>query len=597
MARQPLRSYQNQMMNYGIGKMFAENKPVTRGMMAEAELPEDPTTYLDNLKRLKMVGGLSGINQPVRNKLFDPLPKDIAEATKQVVQAGDTDSIFEPGTPADFVPFVIPEGANVTRGKSIEPGTSTQSKGELGSKVIPSQLKGGRGDVVEEPGERAAFFSQFAADKAISNKMDKDNAIEDAFKAGMEEFIKSARDAKAPGDTKVRDLEDYKKEFAEATGLDVSGKVDKSQALMAFGLALMQNRAGKGFNVGRMLREVGKAGEAAMPELAAAKQEARENAAAAGKYALEMRSSDRDKATAAAKAAQQRGKYYIMPKSEGASGFVSVIDEAKPEFLNATELNALVTNPDFSSQYDVITGDRFAEIVDKVLETPEAQEIYKSAYKSTVTLFGDDEGISNLFSFDVVNPEPNLAGQYPSKMLNPQKEGQIVKALGSALDDIDALDTAFAGAIASIEDGASTLPSQVGDYFVQLADRLGVDVAADTPTARLQKFLTRFQAENASDILGEAGKTLSDNDRRLVAEIVGDLPSLFEGSPDILKSKLLEMKKKVIDKKRRQIYDGFRTLDGYTPGRDYSPIYEDDDWTEEDQKVLDELRKTQGANA
>ena len=582
MAREPLRSYQNQLMNYGIGRAFADNKPVTRGQMALAELPEDPTTYMDNLKRLKMAGGLSRMDELV--------PNDIFEATENIVSTAK-------GTPSDFVPFQIPEGANVRVGESIPPGTITQSDGELGSKVIPSDVFGGRGDIVETPTERAEYMAQQAADAAIDKKMDSDNAIETAFMAGMDEFIKSAREAKAPGDTKVRDLEDYKREFANATGLDVSGKVDKSQALMAFGLALMQNRAGKGFNVGKILREVGKAGEAAMPELDSARKEARANAAAAGKYALDMRSSDQDKARNAALAAQQRGKYYIMPKSEGASGFVSVIDEAKPEFLNATELNSLVTNPEFSAQYDVITGDRFAEIVDKVLETPEAQEIYKSAYKSTVTLFGDDEGISNLFSFDVVNPEPNLAGQYPSKMLNNQKEGQIVKALGSALEDIDALDTAFAGAIASIEDGAATLPAQVGDYFIQLADRLGVDVAADTPTASLQKFLTRFQAENASDILGEAGKTLSDNDRRLVAEIVGDLPNLFEGSPDILKSKLLEMKKKVIDRKRRQINDAFRTLDGYTPGRDYSPIYQDDDWTEDDQKVLDELRKTQGANA
>lgn len=584
MAREPLRSYQNQMMNYGIGRAFADNKPVTRGQMALAELPEDPTTYLDNLKRLKMAGGLSRMDELVPNNIF--------EATAAVT-GGPSD---------DFVPFQIPEGANVRVGESIPPGTITKSKGELGSKVIPSDVFGGRGDIVESPTERAEYMAQQAADAAIDRKMNADvKATEDpvttAFMAGMDEFIKSAREAKAPGDTKVRSLEEYKKEFAEATGLDVSGKVDKSQALMAFGLALMQNRAGKGFNVGKILREVGKAGEAAMPELDAARKEARANAAAAGKYALDMRSADQDKVRNAALAAQQRGKYYIMPKSEGASGFVSVIDEAKPEFLNATELNALVTNPDFSAQYDVITGDRFAEIVDKVLETPEAQEIYKSAYKSTVTLFGDEDGISNLFTFDVVNPEPNLAGQYPSKMLNNQKEGQIVKALGSALEDIDALDTAFAGAIASIEDGAATLPAQVGDYFVQLADRLGVDVAADTPTASLQKFLTRFQAENASDILGEAGKTLSDNDRRLVAEIVGDLPTLFEGSPDILKSKLLEMKKKVIDRKRRQINDAFRTLDGYTPGRDYSPIYQDDDWTEDDQKVLDELRKTQGANA
>ncbi len=594
MAREPLRSYQNQLMNYGLGRAFADNRPVTRRQMIEAEFPDDPSSYADNIKRILQAGGLSRLDEPVVNQAFS-LPQDIFEATEDVISTAK-------GTPSDFVPFQIPEGANVVKGKPVEPGTITQSEGELGSKVIPSDILGGRGTVIEGMGDRSKVMSQMAADAAIDRKMGADAAakgdpVEEAFMAGMDEFIKAARDAKAPGATKVRKLEDYKKEFAEATGLDVSGKVDKSQALMAFGLALMQNRAGKGFNVGKMLSAVGEAGQSAMPELDAARKEARANAAAAGKYALDMRSADQDKVRNAALAAQQRGKYYIMPKSEGASGFVSVIDEAKPEFLNATELNALVTNPEFSAQYDVITGDRFAEIVDKVLETPEAQEIYKSAYKSTVTLFGDDEGISNLFTFDVVNPEPNLAGQYPSKMLNNQKEGQIVKALGSALEDIDALDTAFAGAIASIEDGAATLPAQVGDYFVQLADRLGVDVAADTPTASLQKFLTRFQAENASDILGEAGKTLSDNDRRLVAEIVGDLPSLFEGSPDILKSKLLEMKKKVIDRKRRQINDAFRTLDGYTPGRDYSPIYQDDDWTEDDQKVLDELRKTQGANA
>ena len=57
------------------------------------------------------------------------------------------------------------------------------------------------------------------------------------------------------------------------------------------------------------------------------------------------------------------------------------------------------------------------------------------------------------------------------------------------------------------------------------------------------------------------------------------------------------MKAAIIDKKRRQVIDGYRTLDLYTPKSDYSVLYTDDDWTEEDQKVLDELRKTQGANA
>jgi hypothetical protein len=569
-------------MNYGIGRAFAENRPVTRRQMIEAEFPDDPTSYFDDIQRVLKAGGLSRMDELV--------PNDIFEATAAVTgKASD-----------DFVPFQIPKDANVFKGKSVPPGTITKSKGELGSKVIPTDLTGGRGTVVEGMGDRAKAMSQMAADAAIDKKMNADVAakgdpVEEAFMAGMDEFIKAARDAKAPGATQVRKLEDYKKEFAEATGLDVSGKVDKSQALMAFGLALMQNRAGKGFNIGKILSAVGEAGQSALPELDAARKEARANAAAAGKYALDMRSADQDKAMAAAKAAQQRGKYYIMPKSEGASGFVSVIDEAKPEFLNATELNSLVTNPDFSAQYDVITDDRFAEIVDKVLETPEAQEIYKSAYKSTVTLFGDEEGISNLFTFEVVNPEPNLAGQYPSKMLNSQKEAQVAQALGAALKDLNSLEDAFAGAIASIEDGAATLPTQVGDYLVQAADRLGFDVSADTPTARLEKFLTRFQAENASDILGEAGKTLSDNDRQLVKDIVGQLPTLLKGSPDMLKERLEEMKEKIIDKKRRQILDGYRTLDGYTPGRDYSVLYQDDEFTEEDQKELDRLKEKQGA--
>ena len=89
------------------------------------------------------------------------------------------------------------------------------------------------------------------------------------------------------------DAEDFK-EFAEATGLNIDGKPDKSQALMAMGLALMQNRAGKGFNVGRILNAVGQSGEKAMPYMTAAINEAKQAKMAAGKYALQKIESDED---------------------------------------------------------------------------------------------------------------------------------------------------------------------------------------------------------------------------------------------------------------------------------------------------------------
>ena len=63
---------------------------------------------------------------------------------------------------------------------------------------------------------------------------------------------------------------------------------------MALGLGLMQNRAGKGFNVGRMLSSVGEAGQAAMPYLTKAKDDAKQARIAAGKYALEKIKSDED---------------------------------------------------------------------------------------------------------------------------------------------------------------------------------------------------------------------------------------------------------------------------------------------------------------
>lgn len=65
--------------------------------------------------------------------------------------------------------------------------------------------------------------------------------------------------------------------------------------MVAFGIALMQNKAGKNFDVGKMLKSVGSAGEKAMPLLTKAKSEAKAAAASAGKYALDMRSVDKTK--------------------------------------------------------------------------------------------------------------------------------------------------------------------------------------------------------------------------------------------------------------------------------------------------------------
>ena len=112
-----------------------------------------------------------------------------------------------------------------------------------------------------------------------------EDAYEKLQNSALEDIANSKGEKVTPA-TREELLAKYKKEFYEATGLDPSGKADKSSALMAMGLALMQNKAGKGFNVGKMLSAVGEAGEKALPALTKAKAAAKAETVAAGKYAL-----------------------------------------------------------------------------------------------------------------------------------------------------------------------------------------------------------------------------------------------------------------------------------------------------------------------
>ena len=105
---------------------------------------------------------------------------------------------------------------------------------------------------------------------------------------------------------KPKSIEDYKLDFQKATGIDVSGEPDNKMALMSLGLSLMQNKAGKGFDLSKILGSVGEAGQAAMPAFERARQEAKQGQLAAGKFALQQTKADKD---AIKSANTERAKY------------------------------------------------------------------------------------------------------------------------------------------------------------------------------------------------------------------------------------------------------------------------------------------------
>ena len=147
----------------------------------------------------------------------------------------------------------------------------------------------GRGDAPEITSEdKKKLQESLNTDK-------KSDPLEEAFSEAMQAYNEALT-----GEVSKDSIEKYKKQFAEATGIDVSGKVDNRTALGAFGLALMQNKAGKDFNVSKILSEVGKAGEAAQPALEQARKEARAGEISAGKFGLEQAIADRTSKIAAA---------------------------------------------------------------------------------------------------------------------------------------------------------------------------------------------------------------------------------------------------------------------------------------------------------
>ena len=103
-------------------------------------------------------------------------------------------------------------------------------------------------------------------------------------------------------------IDQYKADFQKATGIDISGEPDNKSALMALGLKLMQNRAGKGFDLSKILTEVGRAGEETLPAFERAKDKARAGQLAAGKFALGQKMAD-TKALAASEQRKEIGAY------------------------------------------------------------------------------------------------------------------------------------------------------------------------------------------------------------------------------------------------------------------------------------------------
>lgn len=320
MAREPLRKYQTELSRYGLGlgglgfnpmqerTVFAEEGPAS-ALGADSLANKQLQSIMSRgVPREEAIKGLGLGSLPIGGPTDMSKISDIAKAYAEVVETArpktsSTLPSVEDILTADPSVFAL-EGSEKLL--STLPKKSPSSPKKTPSSNLPPPVNEIKNIGEEEQRKRDA--EEFRAEEArlagfvgkpekgadVSEESNSQTAMEDTFMSGIDEMMSVlGREVPKVGDREEL-LQKYMQEFSEATGIPVEGKIDKSQALMALGLGLMQNRAGKGFNVGRMLLEVGKAGQAAMPYLTKAKDEAKQARIAAGKYALEKIKSDED---------------------------------------------------------------------------------------------------------------------------------------------------------------------------------------------------------------------------------------------------------------------------------------------------------------
>jgi len=365
---------------------------------------------------------------------------------------------------------------------------------------------------------------------------------EQLMKSGMDSYIAALGE-----DVEVGSIEDYKKEFEKATGIDASGKVDKSMALTSLGLALMQNKAGKGFNVGNILSEVGKAGEKALPALEKAKAEARAGQLAAGKYALGQR--QKDIGTNQAKSQDIANKIFELNKMGVGQSYD--MQKMNQKFI-----------------YDLALQKQ--QLDDEIRIAQMTPEEYGDKYMSKATKI---ELLPEL-NIQVQLPDKNYKGsdKVSGALLTPI--ASIAKELNTRERSYTKLEDELKEVNAIAQDGGTTIPAKLQSLGISWAKSFGMAKGMDNPTKRAQYILKTIQAGNAALILGEAGKTISDRDRALVEDFVGtiSLKEIDSGDPEFLAEKLQKVFELTVKASRDSLDRAYIELGQY--GYNLGPVAE-----------------------
>ena len=503
------------------------NTLANQSKMQQAQLSSPSITSSGSI-----VGGPSYQQTPTDPDQDAAIRSQIADAQRITEEDGIFGDITQPGMGIpDFVGGVpAAQAEEAARTAAIEAGKDPEDQMFLGKADAPPP---------------ASKQETTSGGKAVKGA---DNSVKQSTVAALDDVLRQVKP-----DAKPKDYDDYMKEFAELTGLDVSGQPDNSQALMAFGLALMQNKAGKGFNVGEMLSSVGAAGEKAMPALAAARKEAKTTRIKAAEFAISRK--DKDEAQML-----NRQQYFVMPKD--GKGFASNIDKAESTYINPLELNAMVTDKAFTDKFELIPGSQFNAIRKEAMKGTELGDKYRDKPQMTPLL----SGAKDLLQVPVFYESPNYKGPKTGVSYVPQDAAKrSLGELNRMNSNLNRAEDQIVELVTTINNEGVTVFDQTKDGLIAFGRSIGVDFGEPgklTSSQKVSLIFDRIQAQYAPQILQEAGKTISDADRQRVAQIVGGLQ--FVTTKEELTDKIRRIHEDIIGLGRANVQQAYNNLQDLT---------------------------------
>lgn len=530
----------------GIGGVFQEEGP---GMTP------DPRT-VNKMKRIKLSSELNPqlfSERGLQSKLLKTLrddelskimpPSGIEQALRQVKFAGSKTGLYD----EEKAPVTLLEKKNLERSRQgardldtarIEampddsPVFAENPLDAIANMIKKAQIiqkpSGPKADQLSVDKEKydarakdfrakeEALVENFGSGDQTLTVEQSDEIFKNTYDGALADYIESVR-GETP-DTREQTIQQYKDEFAKATGVDVSGKVDKSSALMAMGLALMQNKAGKGFNVANALSAVGAAGEKALPVLEKAKDRARQGALASGKYALQTRSSDRAVDEVNKEKARTRSKLWVYKKGGKGTEFAN-FDDGEFVDLNKFELDKLINNKEFEDQYEFISGSDRLSILEKRAEGVDLGDMWND-YERISLIGGKADEMPPELQVLAAPADANYKGITPTRYKLAEDPRTVARRFMEYQKSINSGAEKMKSLLKQLE-GGITIPKQFLSKANEILVAFGKEGTSNITDAK--RLLKNIAIDEATAILKESGKTLSDNDRKLVERRVGEI--------------------------------------------------------------------------